>query len=101
MADDAALDALMAHTMLSSVAVVRWSLELLREDLPPPVRDEAIERALQQCELLRGELTDMALGLPNEVRTYLDELRRPDGGAVAGVVTDAELCGVDQATTDH
>ena len=74
--------AVIAHSLISSVAVVSSALQSLiafGEDLTRDKRDELLRMALTQAEYLSEVLKDMARGLPAEVIEALDAIseRRP------------------------
>lgn len=85
-ADDAAgpdpTTAVIAHSLISSVAVVSSAIQSLiafGEDLDAEKRAELLRMALTQAEYLTEVLKDMARGLPAEVIEALDAIseRRP------------------------
>jgi hypothetical protein len=74
--------AVIAHSLISSVAVVSSALQSLiafGEELAIEKRDELLRMALTQAEYLSEVLKDMARGLPAEVIEALDAIaeRRP------------------------
>jgi hypothetical protein len=74
--------AVIAHSLISSVAVVSSAIQSLiafGEDLAADKRDELLRMALTQAEYLSEVLKDMARGLPPEVIDALDAIseRRP------------------------
>jgi Tfp pilus assembly protein PilN len=83
--DDAAPDpttAVIAHSLISSVAVVSSAIQSLLtfgEDLGPAKREELLHMALTQAEYMSEVLKDLARGLPPEVIDALDAIaeRRP------------------------
>jgi hypothetical protein len=83
--DDAAPDpttAVIAHSLISSVAVVSSAIQSLLtfgEDLGPAKREELLNMALTQAEYMSEVLKDLARGLPPEVIDALDAIaeRRP------------------------
>ena len=85
-ADDAAgpdpTSAVIAHSLISSVAVVSSAIQSLiafGEDLGADKREELLRMALTQAEYLSEVLKDMARGLPAEVIDARDGIadRRP------------------------
>lgn len=83
--DGALLDpttAVIAHSLISSVAVVTGALQSLLaygDDLPSEQRHHLLQMALTQAEYLNEVLKDVARGLPAEVIDALDAIgeRRP------------------------
>ena len=78
--------AVIAHSLISSVAVVSSALQSLLaygDDLGPDKREELLRMALTQAEYLAEVLRDVARGLPAEVIDALDaiSMRRPLPGA--------------------
>lgn len=74
--------AVIAHSLISSVAVVSSALQSLLaygEDLSPEKRQELLRMALGQAEYLTEVLKDVARGLPTEAIDALDAIseRRP------------------------
>lgn len=74
--------AVIAHSLISSVAVVSSAIQSLiafGDDLGADKRDELLRMALTQAEYLAEVLKDMARGLPSEVIEALDAIseRRP------------------------
>ena len=83
--DDAEPDpttAVIAHSLISSVAVVSSAIQSLLafgDDLGQDKRDELLRMALTQAEYLSEVLKDLARGLSSEVIDALDAIgdRRP------------------------
>ena len=78
--------AVIAHSLISSVAVVSSALQSLLaygDDLGPDKREELLRMALTQAEYLSEVLRDVARGLPAEVIDALDaiSMRRPLPGS--------------------
>jgi hypothetical protein len=74
--------AVIAHSLISSVAVVTGALQSLLaygEELPSDRRQSLLQMALTQAEYLTEVLKDVARGLPAEVIDALDGIgeRRP------------------------
>ena len=74
--------AVIAHSLISSVAVVSSAIQSLiafGDDLGADKRDELLHMALTQAEYLSEVLKDLARGLPAEVIEALDAIaeRRP------------------------
>ena len=74
--------AVIAHSLISSVAVVSSAIQSLLtfgEDLGPDKREELLRMALTQAEYMSEVLKDLARGLPSEVIDALDAIgdRRP------------------------
>ena len=74
--------AVIAHALLSSVAVVTSALQSLLafgDDLSGNEREELLRMALTQADYLAEVLKDVARGLPTEVIDALDNIseRRP------------------------
>lgn len=74
--------AVLAHALLSSLAVISGALESLLafgEDLPVDERLDLLRMASSQTEYVTEVLKDMARGLPAEVIDALDSIsdRRP------------------------
>ena len=74
--------AVIAHSLISSVAVVSSAIQSLiafGDDLDADKRNELLRMALMQAEYLSEVLKDMARGLPAEVIEALDAIseRRP------------------------
>ena len=78
--------AVIAHSLISSVAVVSSAIHSLLsfgEDLGADKREELLRMALTQADYLSEVLKDLARGLPAEVIDALDAIavRRPVAGA--------------------
>lgn len=74
--------AVLAHALLSSLAVISGALENLLsfgDDLSPEQRLDLLRMALSQTDYVSEVLKDMARGLPAEVIDALDSIsdRRP------------------------
>ena len=74
--------AVIAHSLISSVAVVSSAVQSLLsfgDDLGADKREELLRMALTQAEYLSEVLKDLARGLPSEVIDALDAIgeRRP------------------------
>ena len=74
--------AVIAHSLISSVAVVSSAIQSLLtfgEDLGQDKREELLRMALTQAEYMSEVLKDLARGLPSEVIDALDAIaeRRP------------------------
>jgi hypothetical protein len=75
--------AVIAHSLISSVAVVSGALHSLLafgEDLAAEKRRDLLQLALDQAQYLTEVLKDLARGLPPEVIAALDAIaeRRPE-----------------------
>ncbi len=75
--------AVIAHSLISSVAVVSSAVQSLLaygDELSRDKREELLRMALTQAEYLADVLKDLARGLPAEVIDALDAIgeRRPD-----------------------
>ena len=74
--------AVIAHSLISSVAVVSSAIQSLLtfgEDLGQDKREELLRMALTQAEYMSEVLKDLARGLPSDVIDALDAIgdRRP------------------------
>jgi hypothetical protein len=74
--------AVIAHSLISSVAVVSSAIQSLLtfgDDLGPEKHEELLRMALTQAEYMSDVLKDLARGLPPEVIDALDAIaeRRP------------------------
>ena len=71
---DEALISVLAHGMMSSMTIVRLSLEILRrENIHTALREDVAADAAKQIELIVDVLGDLARGVPAEAL----ELLRP------------------------
>ena len=69
---DDALVAVLAHGMMSSMTIVRLSLEILRRDnVHAALRADVAADATAQIELIVDALGDLARGLPTEALLLL------------------------------
>ncbi len=77
MDDDHQLNAVLAHSLLGTVAAVKGAVEtVLTHNLDDTTRNNLLMMARKRLDFLAEQLRDLALGLPDEVLEFLDELRR-------------------------
>ena len=76
MHDEQQLNAVLAHSLLGTVAAIKGAIEtVLAHDLDESTRTSLLLMARRRLEFLADQLRDLALGLPDEVVTFLDDLR--------------------------
>ena len=76
MADDHQLNAVLAHSLLGTVAAIKGAIDtVLAHQLDVSTRDSLLLMARRRLDFLSEQLRDLALGLPDEVLTFLDDLR--------------------------
>jgi len=76
MADDHQLNAVLAHSLLGTVAAIKGAIEtILAHELDASTHDSLLLMARRRLDFLSEQLRDLALGLPDEVLTFLDDLR--------------------------
>ena len=69
---DEALISVLAHGMMSSMTIVRLSLEILRrENIHTALREDVAADAAKQIELIVDVLGDLARGVPAEALALL------------------------------
>jgi hypothetical protein len=79
MADDHQLNAVLAHSLLGTVAAIRGAVDtVLEHQLDETTQASLLLMARRRLDFLTDQLRDLALGLPDEVLTFLDDLRRDE-----------------------
>jgi hypothetical protein len=76
--DDSRLNAVLAHSMLGTLAAIRGAVQTLITYPTIAERDPLLEMAIRRIDFLSDQVRDLALGLPDEIVTYLAELRREE-----------------------
>jgi hypothetical protein len=77
MSDDRELNAVLAHSMLGTVAAIKGAVQtVLSLELDGGTRDGLLLMAVRRLDYLAEQVRDLALGLPDEVVEFLDELRQ-------------------------
>jgi hypothetical protein len=76
--DDSRLNAVLAHSMLGTLAAIRGAVQTLITYPTIAERDPLLEMAIRRIDFLTDQVRDLALGLPDEIVTYLAELRREE-----------------------
>ena len=70
------LNAVLAHSMLGTIAAIKGAIDtVLAHDLDPSTTTSLLLMARRRLVFLSGQLHDLALGLPDEVLAFLDDLR--------------------------
>lgn len=76
MTDDHQLNAVLAHSLLGTVAAIKGAIEtVLAHQLDTSTQNSLLMMARRRLDFLSEQLRDLALGLPDEVLTFLDDLR--------------------------
>ena len=76
MVDDHQLNAVLAHSLLGTVAAIKGAIDtVLTHNLDDSTHDSLLLMARRRLDFLSGQLRDLALGLPDEILTFLDDLR--------------------------
>lgn len=71
------VSAVMAHGLLNSMAVIIGTLTTLADHWPrlqDPMREELLQRGLEQAQFVTDTLRDLVLGLPVGASSLLEEL---------------------------
>ena len=77
MGEESQLNAVLAHSLLGTVAAIKGAIDtVLTHDLDDSTRTSLMLMARRRLEFLGDQLRDLALGLPDDVVTFLDDLRR-------------------------
>lgn len=77
MGGDQQLDAVLAHGLLTTVAAIKGAVDtILSRDLDATTQETLLLMAQRRLVFLADQLRDLTLGLPDEVVTFLDDLRR-------------------------
>ena len=77
MGEESQLNAVLAHSLLGTVAAIKGAIDtVLTHDLDESTRTSLMLMARRRLEFLGDQLRDLALGLPDDVVTFLDDLRR-------------------------
>lgn len=75
--NDHDLNAVLAHSMLGTVAAIKGAVDtVLAHDLDDSSRTSLLLMARRRLDFLADQLRDLTLGLPDEVVSFLDDLRR-------------------------
>lgn len=78
------LNAVLAHGLLGTVAAVKGAIDtILAHELDESTEKGLLLMAQRRLVFLADQLRDLTLGLPDEVLTFLDELRRDEYGTAA------------------
>ena len=79
MGDDHQLNAVLAHSLLGTVAAIRGAIDtVMAHQLDETTQASLLLMARRRLDFLTDQLRDLALGLPDEVLTVLDDLRRDE-----------------------
>jgi hypothetical protein len=74
--DEHQLNAVLAHSLLGTVAAIKGAIDtVLSHQLDQSTHDSLLLMARRRLDFLNEQLRDLALGLPDEVLTFLDDLR--------------------------
>ena len=73
-ADDDSRLAVVAHSLLGSVAAVRGAIELVIRREPAMTRDSLLAMATRRLDVMTAQLRNLAAGLPQEALTFLADL---------------------------
>ncbi|MEY2433115.1 MAG: hypothetical protein QOC92_2840 [Acidimicrobiaceae bacterium] len=75
--DDHQLNAVLAHSLLGTVAAIKGAIDtVMAHDLDGSTRDSLLMMAQRRLDFLSEQLRDLALGLPDEIVGFLEELRQ-------------------------
>ena len=76
--DDHQLNAVLAHSLLGTVAAIKGAIDtVLTHQLDESTQNSLLLMARRRLDFLNEQLRDLALGLPDEVLIFLDDLREP------------------------
>ena len=74
---DHELNAVLAHSMLGTAAAIKGAIDtMLTHELDESTRTSLLLMARRRIDFLSDQLRDLTLGLPEEVVSFLDDLRR-------------------------
>lgn len=74
--DDLQLNAVLAHSMLGTAAAIKGAIDtVLAHDLDETTRVSLLLMARRRLDFLADQLRDLTLGLPDDVISFLDDLR--------------------------
>ena len=74
--DEHQLNAVLAHSLLGTVAAIKGAIDtVLTHQLDQSTHDSLLLMALRRLDFLNEQLRDLALGLPDEILVFLDDLR--------------------------
>jgi|GEM_PF-5430518 len=74
--DGHAVNAVVAHSMLGTIAAAKGALQtVLAHELDPATIESLLMMAIRRLDVLTERIRDLALGLPDEVIDFLDEVR--------------------------
>ena len=77
------LTAVLAHSMLGTVAAIRGAIDLARADTPTSMsRDSLLLLAIQRIEFLATQLRDLAAGVPASLVSVEAPTSRDEAGVV-------------------
>lgn len=77
MADKLVLNAVLAHSMLGTLAAIKGAVQtsMVLQTETDETADGLLMMALRRMDFLTEQVRSLALGLPDEVVLYLDELQ--------------------------
>lgn len=71
------LSAVVAHSMLGTIAAAKGAIQtVLLHDLDAGTIESLLLMAVRRLDVLTERVRDLALGLPDEVIDFLDEMRQ-------------------------
>ncbi len=74
-----AVNAVVAHSMLGTIAAAKGAIQtVLAHDLDPATTESLLLMAVRRLDKLTERVRDMAMGLPDDVVDFLDDLRERD-----------------------
>jgi len=76
-ADDQELNAVVAHSLLGTVAAIKGAIDtVLAHDLDESTRTSLLLMARRRSNFLADQLRNLSLGLPDEVAALLEDAHR-------------------------
>ena len=75
MADDQELNAVVAHSLLGTVAAIKGAIDtVLAHDLDESTRTSLLLMARRRSNFLADQLRKLSLGLPDEIAALLEDV---------------------------
>ena len=71
------INAVVAHSILGTIAAVRGAIDtVLAHELDPVVIESLLRMAIRRLDVLSDRVRDVAMGLPDDVAELLTEIRQ-------------------------